>query len=132
VSAASDLAAQQSSLKARIGALGHPPPGDPAALKAYAQFLEKEAGKAGDTARHEATLIKQIDFVSGGAVRLFANMGEVSKSFGAAADMLNHAAQMISQRAGQMDHAQKDWLRQRSALDGQLAELDRRAARQSA
>lgn len=132
MSAATDLAAQQSSLKARIAGLGHPPPGDPAALKAYAQFLEKEANKAGEIARHEATLIKQIDFVSGGAVRLFANMGEVSKSFGAAADMLNHAAQMIAQRAGQLANAQDSWLRQRSALDGQLAEFDRRAAKQSA
>ncbi|MEA2148660.1 MAG: hypothetical protein QOD69_490 [Solirubrobacteraceae bacterium] len=132
MSATADLAAQQSSLKARINGLGPPPTGDPAALRAYAQFLEQEAHKAAQIAHHEATLIKQIDFVSGGALRLFSNMAEVAKSFGAAADMLGHAAQMIARRAGHLANAQDDWLRQRTALDGQLAELDRRAARQSA
>jgi hypothetical protein len=46
--------------------------------------------------------------------------------------MLDHAAAEIAQRAGQIEGAQQDWARRRTALDGQLAELDRLVARRSA
>jgi hypothetical protein len=132
MSPASDLAAQQSRLKAQIAAHGHPPPGDPDALQAYARFLMNEAHKAADLAQHEASLVGRIDFVSHGAVSLFENMREVAKSFGAAQGMLEHAAQVLIQRADQLAADQQRWFARRSTLDSELARLDNLAARQSA
>jgi hypothetical protein len=112
--------------------LGSPRPGNPEQLFAYAQFLKNEAVKAGDFAQHEGTIASRLDFHSRGAKRLYANMSEVASSFVSAADTLDHAAQMIIQFARRLGDDQASWLRQRTEIDGRMADIANALARRSA
>jgi hypothetical protein len=87
---------------------------NPRELDEFAVKLMHEAGKVRGLAAHEAALPGRIDFESPGALRLFANMGEVADSFAVAATALEDAAHAIAQRSDSIRNAQADWQRQRT------------------
>jgi|SRR4051812_13607921 hypothetical protein len=109
--------------------LGHPRPGDPAALIEYGYWLKNEAVKAAGFGQHEDTIAGRIEFESRGATRLFANMSDVATSFVAAANTIDDAASRIIRFANQLADDQASWIRQRTAIDGRMADIDNALAK---
>jgi hypothetical protein len=101
--------AEQKRLEGQLRALPDPLPGDPGELRDYADFLLREAYKAGELKDRQARMPGRIFFVSDGALRLYANMSEVAGSYGKAHDVLHHAGMTIRQHAAHVQQSQDEW-----------------------
>lgn len=120
-----DTRAEQERLQRQLAALPDPLPGSPDHLRAYADFLLGEAAKAAEFKHREAAMPGRVVFISDGAMRLYANMGEVAQSYGTAHDLLHHAAMSIRSHASQVQGSQAHWNHESKRLVDELSRLQK-------